>query len=152
MRGVREERFKELEYHKEASIRYERVEASNSCVRTLIFGFFFFIVFLSSFFPAPFRFLTYHFIAFSSFSIWFFIALCFSPFFVLVLSLFFLAHLVSSLTYSNLLGNKMLGCCCSCCCLLFSQVLIKGLKWVLDVQTANDAILYNPLAGQSMEN
>jgi hypothetical protein len=35
MRGVCEEGFEELVYHQEASIRYERVEASNSCFRTL---------------------------------------------------------------------------------------------------------------------
>jgi hypothetical protein len=33
-------------------------------------------------------------------------------FFTLVLYLFFFAHVVSSLAYPNLLGNKMLGCCC----------------------------------------
>jgi hypothetical protein len=38
MGGVREERFEGLMYHQGASIRYKRVEASNSCARTLIFG------------------------------------------------------------------------------------------------------------------
>jgi hypothetical protein len=39
----------------------------------------------------------------------------FSPFFALFCPCFFLgAHVVSSLAYPNLLGNKMLGCdCCS---------------------------------------
>jgi hypothetical protein len=36
--GRVEERFEELKYHQGVSIRYERVEASNSCARTLIFG------------------------------------------------------------------------------------------------------------------
>jgi hypothetical protein len=57
MTGVREERFKGLMYHQGVSIRYEGVEASNSYVRTLIFGSFFFIVFCQSFFPTLFRFL-----------------------------------------------------------------------------------------------
>jgi hypothetical protein len=43
MGGVREERFEGLEYHQGVSIRYERVEASNSCART---GSSSFIVFL----------------------------------------------------------------------------------------------------------
>jgi hypothetical protein len=39
----------------------------------------------------------------------------FSPFFfTFVLSLLFLAHVVSSLAYPNLLRNKMLSCCCCC--------------------------------------
>jgi hypothetical protein len=38
MGGVREERFEGLVYHQRASIRDERVEASNSCTRSLIFG------------------------------------------------------------------------------------------------------------------
>jgi hypothetical protein len=50
MRGVCEERFEGLVYQQGASIRYERVEAINLCVRTLIFGSFSFIIFLSSFF------------------------------------------------------------------------------------------------------
>jgi hypothetical protein len=33
-------------------------------------------------------------------------------FFDIVLFMFFLAHVISSLVYPNLLGNKMLGCCC----------------------------------------
>jgi hypothetical protein len=38
--------------------------------------------------------------------------LFFPFFFTLVLSLFFCAHVVSSLAYPNLLGNKRLGYCC----------------------------------------
>jgi hypothetical protein len=37
------------------------------------------------------------------------------------LSLFFLARVVSSLAYPNLLGNKILGCCCGCIVLLMYQ-------------------------------
>jgi hypothetical protein len=47
---------------------------------------------------------------FSLFLIWFFIAFCFPLLFRSCL--FFLAHVVSSLAYPNLLGNKRLGCCC----------------------------------------
>jgi hypothetical protein len=54
MEEVCEERFKGLIYHQRASIRYERVEASNSCVITLIFGSFLLLSFIK-FFPAPFH-------------------------------------------------------------------------------------------------
>jgi hypothetical protein len=54
------------------------------------------------------------FIAFSSFSVWFFIALPFPPFFNFVFRLLW----VSSLAYLNLLGTKRLGCCCCCMVLL----------------------------------
>jgi hypothetical protein len=50
MGGFCEERFEGLEDHHGASIRDERVEASNSCVRTLIFDFLSFIAFLLEFF------------------------------------------------------------------------------------------------------
>jgi hypothetical protein len=50
-----EERFKRLVYHQRASIRYERVEASNSCTRTLIFGSIFLLPFCHVF-PTHFRF------------------------------------------------------------------------------------------------
>jgi hypothetical protein len=50
MGGVCEDRFEGLEYHQGVSIRYERVEVSNSCARTLIFGSFSFIVFFVNFF------------------------------------------------------------------------------------------------------
>jgi hypothetical protein len=51
--------FEGLEYHQGARIRYERVKDNNSCDRTLIFGSFSFIDFLSVFFFlfAPFCFL-----------------------------------------------------------------------------------------------
>jgi hypothetical protein len=51
--GACEERFKRLVYHQGASIRYERVEASNSCTRTLIFGSIFLLPFCHVF-PHPF--------------------------------------------------------------------------------------------------
>jgi hypothetical protein len=54
MGGVREERFEGLMYHQGVSIRYERVEASNSCAETLIFSSFFFIVFCQKNFPSIF--------------------------------------------------------------------------------------------------
>jgi hypothetical protein len=60
-------------------------------------------------FPAPFRFLDLAFYClFSVFDLVSYHTL-FSPFFfVLVLSLFFLAHMASSLAYPNLLGNESL--------------------------------------------
>jgi hypothetical protein len=54
MEGVREERFEV--YYQGARIRFESVEASNSCAKTLIFGSFSFIDFLSKFFFRPFLF------------------------------------------------------------------------------------------------
>jgi hypothetical protein len=56
MKEVREGRFKELMYQQRASIICERVETNNSCVTNLIFSYFFFIIFLSSFFPPIFIF------------------------------------------------------------------------------------------------
>jgi hypothetical protein len=99
-----------------------RVEASNSCVGTLIFGSFFFIVFCQSFFLVHFRFFLLTFYCLFSFCrIGFFIVLrltllfrhCFIP--------VSLAHVVSSLAYPNLLGTKRFGCCC-CLLLLFSYL------------------------------
>jgi hypothetical protein len=74
---------------------------------------------LSSFLPCPFfAFLTYVLLCFLLFLIWFFYHPLFSPSFLLLLlrscfvpALFF-THVVSSLAYPNLLGNKRLGCCC----------------------------------------
>jgi hypothetical protein len=54
MGGVREKRFKGSVYHQEASIRYKRVKASNSCVRTLIFGSVLLFSFVKFFFSVPF--------------------------------------------------------------------------------------------------
>jgi hypothetical protein len=58
MGGVREERFEGLMYHQGASIKYERVEARNSCARSLIFGSFLLLPFVKFCFPTPFSFLT----------------------------------------------------------------------------------------------
>jgi hypothetical protein len=86
------------------------VEASNSCVRTLIFGSFLLLSFVKFFFPCPFfAFFDLAFYCLLSFFLFgFFIAFVFPLFFTLVLYLFFLAHVVSSLAYPNLLGNKRL--------------------------------------------
>jgi hypothetical protein len=89
------------------------VEASNPCVGILIFDSFFFL--LSSvkvFFSAHFRFFFLRFIVFSPFVEMIFLSSFVSPLlfrhcFILVS----LAHVVSSLAYSNLLGTKRLGCC-----------------------------------------
>jgi hypothetical protein len=109
MGGVHEERFEGLMYHQGASIIYERVEASNSCVRTLIFGSFHLLPFVK-FFPAPFSLFDLAFYYLFSLLFGFL-----SPFVFPSFSLLFctcLAHVVSSLTYPNLLGNKRLDCCC----------------------------------------
>jgi hypothetical protein len=92
------------------------VKASNSCVGTLIFVSFFFIVLCQSFF--------FGFVFYCLFSLCR-IGFCFYQSFVFPL-LFrhcfipgSLAHVVSSLAYPNLLETKRLGCCC--CCILFYQ-------------------------------
>jgi hypothetical protein len=84
-----------------------RVEASNSCVRTLIFGFLLLLPFVKFFSLPLFHFFDLAFYCLFSFFIWFFIALYFPLFFALVF-----APVVSSLASPNLLGNKRLGCCC----------------------------------------
>jgi hypothetical protein len=94
------------------------VEASNSCAGTLIFG-----SFLSSvkvFFPSIFVFWLSVLLSFLLLSNWFFYRPSFSSFFNIVLFLFFLSHVVSSLAYLNLLVTKRLDCCCcGCCCIYF---------------------------------
>jgi hypothetical protein len=115
MGGVREKRFEGMVYHKGASIRYERVKASNSCVRTLIFDSFLLLPFVKFFSLPPFRFFDLAFYClFSFFYLVFLSPFVFPFFFALVLYLFFLAYVVSSLAYPNLLGNKRLDCCCCC--------------------------------------
>jgi hypothetical protein len=72
-------------------VHKERVEASNSCVGTLIFGSFFFIVFCQSFSPAPFSlFFLSVLLSFLFLSNWFFYCPSFSLFFFdIILFLFF---------------------------------------------------------------
>jgi hypothetical protein len=118
MRGVREEIIEGLEYHQGGSIRYERVEASNSCARILIFSSFSFIAFLLvvSFDPPLFAFLWLSVLL----PFPFFVCLVFlSPFvppppfhpcFVLVFWLMWVS------SYPNLLGTKSLGCCITVPC------------------------------------
>jgi hypothetical protein len=90
MGGVREERFEELVYHQGASIRYERVEASNSCARTLIFGSFLLLLFVKFFSLSFFHFFDLEFYClFSFFYLVFLSPFVFSLFFALVLYLFF---------------------------------------------------------------
>jgi hypothetical protein len=48
-----------------------------------------------------------------------------------------LAHVVSSLAYPNLLGNKMLGCCCCYCSTYWSTLqasFTRAKKWVQELQ------------------
>jgi hypothetical protein len=88
------------------------VEASNSCVRTLIFGSVLLLPFVKFFFPAPFSlFLDLAFYCLLIFLFDFFIALCFPPSFSFLFYTFF-SHVVSYLAYPNLLENKRLDCCC----------------------------------------
>jgi hypothetical protein len=109
-------RFEALEYHQGVSIRYERVEASNSCAKTLIFNSFSFFAVLSVFFLFIHPFSLFYALVFLpfllSFPFLFVFLLPFIPpsplFFTLVLSLFFLLMWVSSIAYPNLFGTKKL--------------------------------------------
>jgi hypothetical protein len=80
-----------------------------------------FIVFYQVFFSCPFfTFLTSRFIVFSPFFDLIFLLPFVFPFFSLLFcTCFFLAHVVSSVAYPNLLGNKRLGCCWLCILDLF---------------------------------
>jgi hypothetical protein len=113
MRGVREERFKGLTYHQRVSIRYERVKASNSCVGSLIFGSFFLLSSVKNFSPSLFAFFFWLsvLLSFLPLSNWF-LSSFISPLFLHYFIYISLAHLISSLTYLNLIEIKRLGCCC----------------------------------------
>jgi hypothetical protein len=68
-------------------------------------------------FPAPFSlFCLSVLLSFLLFLIWFFYRPLFFPSFLLLFYTLFFAHVVSSLAYPILLGNKRLGCCCCCIC------------------------------------
>jgi hypothetical protein len=112
MGGVREERFEGLMYHKLALDR--RVETNNSCARTLIFGSFLLLSFIKKNSPPLFCFFDLAFYCLFSFFIWFFYRPLFFPYFSLLFCTCFFAHVISSLAYPNLLGNKRLDCCCCC--------------------------------------
>jgi hypothetical protein len=87
MGGVCEERFEGLVYHQRASIREERVEASNSCAITLIFDSFLLLPFVKLFSLPLFRFSNLVFYClFSFFNLVFLSPFVFPFFFVLVLS------------------------------------------------------------------
>jgi hypothetical protein len=107
MGEVLKEIFEGLVYHQGASIREERVKASNLCARILIFGSFFLLSFVNFFFLPLFRFFDLTFYYLFSFLFDFFIALCFPLIFHSCFLLFF-AHVVSSLANPNLLENKRL--------------------------------------------
>jgi hypothetical protein len=84
------------------------VKTSNSCVGSLIFGSFFLLSSVKVF-PRLF--------SLSFFGLAFYCLFCFCrlSFFLLFLHYFIyisLAHVISSLTYLNLIGIKRLGCCC----------------------------------------
>jgi hypothetical protein len=91
------------------------VKASNSCARTLIFGSFSFIVFLSKFFFCSFS--LFWLSVLLSFLDLIFYRPSFPPSFHPCFVPIFLAHVVSSLAYPNLLGTKKLGCCCCETCM-----------------------------------
>jgi hypothetical protein len=92
------------------------VKANNSYARTLIFGFFFYYIFIKFFRPFLFLWLSVL-LSFLFFLILFFIAHYFSFFFTLVLSIFF-AHVVLSLADTNLVRNKRIDCCM---CTVYAQ-------------------------------
>jgi hypothetical protein len=94
MQGVCEERFVELEYHQEVDIRLERVEGSNSCAMTLIFG--------SSFLLPFFVIFSFYFLPFHPFLFVFLLPIIFHFFFTFVLSLAF--HLYPTQTCLELTG------------------------------------------------
>jgi hypothetical protein len=89
------------------------VKVSNSYGRTLIFGSFLLLSFVKFFSMPLFHSFDLTFYCLFFFFIWFFYRPLFSPSFLLLFcTCLFFAHVVSSLAYHNLLGNKMLGCCC----------------------------------------
>jgi hypothetical protein len=100
-------RFERLVYPQGASIRYERVKASNSCAGILIFGPSFLLSSVKVFFPTLFSFFGLTFYCLFSFCrINFFLSsFVFPPFSILFYSCF-LAHVVSSLAYPTCLGLK----------------------------------------------
>jgi hypothetical protein len=110
MRGVREERFEGLVYHQGAIIgeKDRRVEASNSCARTLIFGSFLLLPFVKFFSLPLFRFFDLAFYCLFSFFDLIFLSPFVFSFFSLLFCPCFFSHVVSSITYLNLLGNKRL--------------------------------------------
>jgi hypothetical protein len=106
MREGREERFEGLEYRQEVSNGYERVNASNSCVRILIFGSSSFIVFMLVFFlfiHSFSSFLCSGFFIVSPLSIWFFYRF---PSFALFIIFVFRLMCVSFLAYLTCVGQK----------------------------------------------
>jgi hypothetical protein len=112
-----------------------KVEASNSCAITLIFDSFLLLPFVTFFFLSLFRFFDLAcYCLFSFFYLVFLSPFVFSLFFDLVLYLFFFAHVVSSLAYPNLLGNKMIGCCCCCWAGLYlgvkQELIEKGVQTI----------------------
>jgi hypothetical protein len=101
------------------------VEASNSCARSLIFGSFSFIVFLSklfSFFLFIHTFFLSVWLSFLLFSLVFY-----RPSFSSLFYPCFLAHVVSYLAYPNLFGTKRLGCCYCCSFFFFFLLLLPPL-------------------------
>jgi hypothetical protein len=90
MGEVLQEIFKGLVYHQGASIREERLEASNLCVRILIFGSFLLLSFVKFFSLPLFRFFDLTFYYLFSFYLIFFITLYFPLIFHSCFLLFFL--------------------------------------------------------------
>jgi hypothetical protein len=108
------------------------MEASNSCARTLIFGSVILLSFVKFFSLPLFCFFDLVFYClFSFFWFVFFIALCFPLLFHSCFVPFFLAHVVLSLAYSNLLENKRLGCCCCCCCIWLLRSILSYIIYSL---------------------
>jgi hypothetical protein len=96
MGEVLQEIFKGLVYHQGASIREERLEASNLCVRILIFGSFLLLSFVKFFSLPLFRFFDLTFYYLFSFYLIFLSPFIFPLFFTLVFYFFFSCGFISS--------------------------------------------------------
>jgi hypothetical protein len=102
-------------YHQGASIRQLRVEAAIHVLESLSSVPSLLMSFCQSFFLPIFAFLTWRFIVFSPFFIWFFITLYFPPSFSSLFCPCFLAHVVLSLAYPTCLRLKGLVVVVMCC-------------------------------------
>jgi hypothetical protein len=94
------------------------MEASDSCVRNLIFSSSFLLPFVKFFSLLLFFFFDLVFYYFFSFLDLVFYRSFVFPFFPSCFVPVFFAHVISSLTYTNLLENKMLNCVVIVLCIL----------------------------------
>jgi hypothetical protein len=165
MRGVHEEWFKRLVYHYKASIRYERVKATNSCVRILIFSSF--LLLFCQVFSSPFSLFWLSFLFSFLFFDLVFITFCFPPSFLLLFyPCFFLMwfHLCPTPIYLGIKDLIVVVCCmifislldADVCgiwsswnfCSSFTGKLHVHTSYVLNTDTFEQQLL-NTLIGQS---